>query len=37
MEKIVRVVEIAGTKNIVILKVEKILKISNKDSLVIIR
>lgn len=37
MEKIVRVVEIARTKNIVILKVEKILKISNKDPLVIIR
>lgn len=37
MEKIVRAVEITGTKNIVILKVEKILKISNKDPLVIIR
>lgn len=37
MEKIARVVKIAGTKNIVILKVEKVLKISNKDSLVIIR
>lgn len=37
MEKIARVVEIARTKNIVSLKMEKILKISNKDSLVIIR